>query len=418
MTVAAKQGAPARPSLDVEGLRRDFPALALEVHGRPLVYLDTAASAQKPEAVIEAEARCYRESYANVHRGVYYLAEKATSAYEEARLKVARFLGCGCHREIVFVRGTTEAINLVASSFVRPRLAPGDEVLITGLEHHSNIVPWQMVCEERQARLVVVPIDERGEVALEEFERRLGPRTRIAAFAHVSNALGTINPVREMAALARRRGIPTLIDGAQAAPHLRIEVGEIGCDFYALSAHKMYGPSGVGALWARLEHLEAMPPYQGGGEMIASVTFAKTTYNVPPYKFEAGTPNIAGVVGFGAAVAYLGQLDREAVESHEQELAERASRQLVAVPGVRLIGTPRRRAGVVSFLVEGVHAHDVGTILDREGIAVRAGHHCAQPVMQHFGVPATVRASFGLYNTRAEVERLVEGVRRVRKLFA
>ncbi len=417
-TVRPSPAAAQTPALDVERVRRDFPALALEIHGRPLVYLDSAASAQKPVAVIEAEARCYRESYANVHRGVHYLSEKATEAYEEARTKVARFLGCGCHREVVFVRGTTEAINLVASSFVRSRLAAGDEVLITALEHHSNIVPWQLVCEEKGARLVVAPIDGRGEVILPEFERLLSPRTRIAAFAHVSNALGTINPVREMTSLARRQGVPTLIDGAQAAPHLKIDVGELGCDFYAFSAHKVYGPSGIGALWAKLEHLEAMPPYQGGGEMISSVSFERTTFNVPPHKFEAGTPNIAGAVGFGAAIDYVQGLGLEAVAAHEHELLVRATAAVRGLTGVRLLGTASAKAAVLSFVLDGVHAHDAGTILDRQGIAVRAGHHCAQPVMAHFGVPASVRASFGCYNTAAEVDRLAAGLQRVRQIFA
>jgi cysteine desulfurase/selenocysteine lyase len=409
---------PLAPVFDVERVRGDFPALGLEIRGRPLVYLDSAASAQKPAAVIEAEARFYRESYANVHRGVHYLSEKATEAYEEARTKVARFLGCGCHREVVFVRGTTEAINLVASSFVRPRLAAGDEVLITALEHHSNIVPWQLVCEEKGARLVVAPIDDRGEVILCEFERLLSSRTRIAAFAHVSNALGTVNPVREMAALARRHGVPTLVDGAQAVPHLKIDVGELGCDFYAFSAHKMYGPSGIGALWAKLEHLEAMPPYQGGGEMITSVSFERTTFNAPPHKFEAGTPNIAGAVAFGAAVDYLLGLGLEAVGAHEHELLLQATAAVGAIPGVRLLGTASNKAAVVSFVLDGIHAHDAGTILDRQGIAVRAGHHCAQPVMARFGVPASVRASFGCYNTSAEVGLLAEGLRTVRRIFA
>ncbi|MGH9464167.1 MAG: cysteine desulfurase [Thermoanaerobaculia bacterium] len=414
----ARWVAPIAPALDVDRVRRDFPALRLEIHGRPLVYLDSAASAQKPASVIEAEARCYRESYANVHRGVHYLSERATEAFEGARTKVARFLGCGCHREVVFVRGTTEAINLVASSFLRPRLSAGDEVLITALEHHSNIVPWQLVCEEKGARLVVAPIDDRGEVILPEFERLLSRRTRLAAFAHVSNALGTINPVREMAALARQRGVPTLVDGAQAVPHLKIDVGELGCDFYAFSAHKMYGPSGVGALWAKLEHLEAMPPYQGGGEMITSVSFARTTFNAPPHKFEAGTPNIAGAIAFGAAVDYLESLGVEAVAAHEHELLLRATAALAAISGVRLLGTAAAKAAVVSFVLEGIHAHDVGTILDRQGIAVRAGHHCAQPVMERFAVPASVRASFGCYNTSDEVDRLAEGLSSVRRLFA
>jgi len=404
--------------LDVESVRADFPIFEQTVYGKPLVYLDSAASAAKPRQVIAAEVECYERYYSNVHRGVHYLSQRSTEAYEAARTKVSRFLGCGCLREVVFTRGTTEAINLVASTFGRQRVGAGDEVLITGLEHHSNIVPWQMLCEEKGARLVVAPIDDRGEVILEELEPRLGPRTKIAAFSHVSNALGTINPVGEMVAMAKERGIPTLIDGAQAAPHLAIDVGAIGCDFYALSGHKMYGPSGIGALWAKLEHLEAMPPYQGGGEMITTVRFEKTEYAAPPAKFEAGTPNIAGAIGMGAAVDYLHGLGPAAVAAHEEELLAEATRRLQELPGVRLIGTARHKAAVVSFVVEGVHAHDVGTILDREGVAVRAGHHCAQPVMERFGVAATARASFGVYNTRDDIDRLVAGIAKVKEVFA
>jgi cysteine desulfurase/selenocysteine lyase len=404
--------------LDVERVRADFPIFAQTVYGKPLVYLDSAASAAKPRQVIAAEVECYERYYSNVHRGVHYLSQRSTEAYEAARTKVSRFLGCGCLREVVFTRGTTEAINLVASTFGRQRVGTGDEVLITGLEHHSNIVPWQMLCEERGARLVVAPIDDRGEVILEEFAARLGPRTRIAAFSHVSNALGTVNPVREMVAMAKEHGIPTLIDGAQAAPHLAIDVAAIGCDFYALSGHKMYGPSGIGALWAKLEHLEAMPPYQGGGEMITTVRFEKTEYAAPPAKFEAGTPNIAGAIGLGAAVDYLNALGLPAVAAHEAELVTEATRRLEEIPGVRLLGTARHKAAVVSFLIDGVHAHDVGTILDREGVAVRAGHHCAQPVMERFGVAATARASFGVYNTREDIDRLVSGIAKVREVFA
>jgi cysteine desulfurase/selenocysteine lyase len=403
---------------DVERVRRDFPILTRRVHGRPLVYLDSAASAQKPRQVLDAERRCYEHSYANVHRGVHALSVEATDLYEEARHKLARFLGCGCHREIVFVRSTTEAINLVAATFVRSRLEAGDEVLITGLEHHSNIVPWQMVCEEKRAALRVVPIDDRGEIDLGRFEEMLGERTRIAAFAHVSNALGTVNPVRVMVALARQRGVPTLIDGAQAAPHLPIDVRQLGCDFYCVSGHKMYGPSGIGVLWADLERLESMPPYQGGGEMIASVSFEKTTYNVPPHKFEAGTPNIAGAVGLGAAADYLLGLGLEVVGEHERRLLEYATERLDSIPGVRLIGTARHKEAVLSFVMEGIHPHDIGTVLDREGIAVRAGHHCAQPVMDRLGVPATARASFGVYNTLEEVDRLAGGVLAVKEMFA
>ena len=415
-TVIHEQQSSVEP-FDVERARRDFPILAREVHGHPLVYLDSAASAQKPRQVLDAERRCYEETYANVHRGVHTLSVEATEAYEGARWKMANLLGCGCHREIVFVRSTTEAVNLVAATFVRSRLGKGDEILITELEHHSNIVPWQMLCEEKGAVLRVASIDDRGEVDLDEFERLLTPRTRIAAFSHVSNALGTVNPVDDMCAMARERGVPTLIDGAQAAPHLPIDVRRLGCDFYCVSGHKMYGPSGIGVLWARLEHLEAMPPYQGGGEMIASVSFDETTYNVPPHKFEAGTPNIAGAVGLGAAADYLQAHGLEAIAAHERAVLAYATAEVGSIPGVTIIGTARHKEAVLGFTIDGAHPHDIGTILDREGIAVRAGHHCAQPVMQHFGLPATVRASFGLYNTMEEVDRLVEGIHRVREVF-
>jgi cysteine desulfurase/selenocysteine lyase len=416
-TVIREPSSGVRP-FDVERVRRDFPILERRVHGHRLAYLDSAASAQKPRQVLDAERRCYEHSYANVHRGVHALSVEATDAYEAARWKMANLLGCGCHREIVFVRSTTEAINLVAATFARSRLEAGDEILITGLEHHSNIVPWQMLCEEREAILRVAPLDDRGQVDLEAFERLLTPRTRIAAFAHVSNALGTVNPVRDMVSMARERGVPTLIDGAQAAPHLAVDVRRLGCDFYCVSGHKMYGPSGIGVLWARLEHLESMPPYQGGGEMIASVTFEGTTYNVPPHKFEAGTPNIAGAIGLGAAADYLQVLGLEAIGAHERRLLEYATERIGSIPGVTIIGTAERKEAVLGFVVDGVHPHDVGTVLDRRGIAVRAGHHCAQPVMQRFGVPATVRASFGLYNTSEEVDRLAEGVEQVKGMFA
>jgi len=412
-TTEASKAAP----LDVARVRADFPALAEQINGRPLVYLDSAASAQKPRQVLDAERDCYEHFYANVHRGVHTLSVRATEAYEGARAKVARMLGCACNREIVFVRSTTEAINLVAATFGRQHVGAGDEILITGLEHHSNIVPWQMLTEEKGARLVVVPITDRGEVELSAFEERLSDRTKIAAFAHISNALGTVLPVKEMAAAAAARGVPTLIDGAQAAPHIKVDVHDIGCDFYAISGHKMYGPSGIGALWARLEHLESMPPYQGGGEMIASVTFEKTTYNVPPHKFEAGTPDIAGAVGMGAAVDYVLGLGIEVVGAHERALLDYATEAIGGIEGVNLIGTAAEKEAVLSFTIDGVHPHDVGTILDREGVAVRAGHHCAQPVMDRFGLPATVRASFGVYNTREEVDRLVEGIHKVQELF-
>jgi cysteine desulfurase/selenocysteine lyase len=402
--------------LDVEAVRRDFPALAQRVHGRPLAYLDSAASAQKPEAVMAAQERCYREYYSNVHRGVHTLSQRSTRAYEAARGRVASFLGAG-DREIVFVRGTTEGINLVAQTLGRRRVSAGDEVLITEMEHHSNIVPWQMLCEERGANLRVAPIDDRGQVIAEEFERRLSERTRIAAFGHVSNALGTINPVREMTAAAQAAGAVVLVDGAQAAPHFEIDVAELGCDFYVFSSHKVYGPTGVGALYGRHELLEEMPPYQGGGEMIRSVTFERTDYAPPPAKFEAGTPDIVGAIGLAAALDYLDGWDRAAVRRHEEDLLAYGTEALRGIAGVRLIGTAAEKTAVLSFVVDGVHAHDVGTILDLEGIAVRVGHHCAQPVMQHFRVPATVRASLALYNRRDEIDRLATGLLKVREVF-
>jgi cysteine desulfurase/selenocysteine lyase len=402
---------------DLEQLRKDFPILGRQARGKPLVYLDSANTSQKPQAVIDATSRYYASYNANIHRAVHALSEEATLAYEEARAKLADFIGAPEARELVFVRGTTEAINLVAQSFVRPRLGAGDEVLITHLEHHSNIVPWQLVCEQTGAVLRVAPIDDRGEVALDAFERLLGPRTRFASVAHVSNALGTINPVRELVALAHRHGVPILLDGAQAVPHLAVDVAELDCDFYALSSHKMYGPTGIGALWARAELLEEMVPYQGGGEMIASVSFERTTYNRIPYKFEAGTPNIAGAVGLGATVDYLRSIDLRAAWAHEEELLRYATDVLLEVPGLRLIGTARDKTSVLSLVLEGVHPHDVATILDQDGIAVRAGHHCAQPVMQRFGIPATTRASLGLYNTRGEIDALVAGLHRVREIF-
>jgi cysteine desulfurase/selenocysteine lyase len=403
--------------LDVARIRQDFPILHQRVHGRPLAYLDNANTTQKPRAVIAATERYYAEDNANVHRSTHLLSERATQAYEGARVKVQRFINAASPREIVFTRGCTESINLVAGSWGRANLKPGDEVVLTWLEHHSNIVPWQIVCEQTGARLRVVPIDDAGQVSLEAFEDAIGERTRFVSIIHVSNALGTVNPVREMIALAHRRGVPVLVDGAQAVPHLPVDVQELDCDFYAFSAHKMYGPTGIGALYGRADLLEAMPPWQGGGDMIASVTFEKTTYNTLPYKFEAGTPNIAGAVGFGAAVDYLRQFDMGAIVRHERDLLEYATARLEAVPGVRLVGRARERLGVVSFVMEGVHPHDVGTVLDRQGVAVRTGQHCAQPAVERFGVPATVRASFGLYNTREEIDALVDGLALVREIF-
>ncbi len=407
-----------RTRWDVERARRDFPIFARRVHGHRLVYLDNAATAQKPLSVLEALTRFYTEYNANIHRAVHALSEEATAAYENTRAKVQRFLNAAEAREIVFVRGTTEAINLVAHSFVRPRLNPGDEVVITAMEHHSNIVPWQIACEERGARLRVAPMNHSGELLLEDYAALLGPRTRFVSLVHVSNSLGTINPVAQMIRLAHARGIPVLLDGAQAVPHGRVDLRDLDCDFYAFSGHKAYGPTGIGVLYGRAGLLEEMPPYQGGGDMIRSVTFEKTTYAPIPAKFEAGTPHVAGVIGLGAAVDYLSALDWSQIAAHEAELLEYATSALARVPGVRLIGTAARKAAVVSFVVDGVHAHDVGTILDQEGVAVRTGHHCTQPVMDFFGVPATARASFALYNGRDDVDALVEAVGRVRHVFA
>jgi cysteine desulfurase/selenocysteine lyase len=414
----SRSTAPALDPRELARLRADFPILDQKVHGRPLVYLDNAASTQKPRAVIDAVSRLYAEDYANVHRGVYQLAERATRAYESGREAVRRLLNASDAREVVLLRGTTEAINLVAASFGRSQVGPGDEILITAMEHHSNIVPWQLLCAERGARLVVAPIDDAGDLILDELERRIGPRTKLVSVAHVSNALGTVNPVREIVERAHARGVPVLVDGAQAVARLPVDVQALGCDFYALSGHKLYGPSGIGALWGRAERLEAMPPWQGGGEMIETVTFEKTTYAPIPYKFEAGTPAIAQAAGLAAAIGYLEAVGVERVGAHEHELLAAATAALAALPGVRVIGTAREKAGVLSFVLDGVHPHDVGTILDREGVAVRAGHHCAQPVMERFGVPATVRASFALYNDRSDVEALARGLRSVLEVFA
>jgi len=402
--------------LDVERLRGDFPILHQLVHGKPLAYLDNAATTQKPRSVIEALSRYYATINANVHRGVHTLSERATQAHEDARAKVARFVNAD-PREIVFVRGTTEAINLVAQTFGRMRLSPGDEVLVTGMEHHSNIVPWQLVCPQTGAKLRHVPITDQGEIELETLAEMLTPRTRLVAVTQVSNALGTVNPVREIIGLAHGRGIPVLVDGAQAIAHTRVDVRALDADFYAFSGHKLYGPTGIGVLYGKAQWLEEMPPYQGGGEMISRVTFEKTTYAAIPHKFEAGTPDIAGAIGLGAAIDYLEGVGMEAIAAHERDLLTYASRAAEAVPGLRIIGTAREKSGILSFVLEGVHPHDIGTILDHEGVAVRTGHHCAMPVMDRFGVPATARASFALYNTRAEVDQLIAAIHKAREVF-
>jgi cysteine desulfurase/selenocysteine lyase len=402
---------------DVARLREDFPILRRTVHGKPLVYLDNAATSQKPQCVLDCEARYYAELNANIHRGVHSLSQLATDAYEGARDTVQRFINAKLREEIVFVRGTTEAINLVATSFGQ-RFQPGDEILITEMEHHSNIVPWQLLCERSGAVLRVAPMDDAGELMPDEFERQLNARTRLVAVTHLSNALGTINAVKRIIDRAHAIGAAVLIDGAQAVPHIKIDVQALDCDFYAFSSHKLYGPTGVGVLYGKAAWLVAMPPYQGGGDMIRQVTFARTTYNDLPYKFEAGTPNIAGVIGLGAAIDYVSAIGLDAIAAHEHELLVYATTQARAVSGLRLVGTAGEKASILSFALNGVHAHDVGTILDDEGVAVRTGHHCAMPVMEHFHIPATVRASFALYNTRAEVDALFRAVRKAQEVFA
>jgi cysteine desulfurase/selenocysteine lyase len=404
-------------AFDVHDVRRQFPVLARMVHGKPLCYFDNGASAQRPLAVIDAVDDYERHHHANIHRGVHTLSQEATALYEGARDRLVTFINARSRHEIVFVRGTTEAINLVAQSYGRSTLAPGDEVLITYLEHHANIVPWQLLCEQTGARLVVAPMDTRGEVHAETVEALMTPRTRILAFAHVSNALGTILPVRRLIAAAKARGIVTLIDGAQAVPHLSVDVQALGCDFYAFSGHKLFGPTGIGVLYGREALLEQMPPWQGGGDMILSVAFDKTTYNALPYKFEAGTPNISGAIGLGAAVDFLQSLDLPAAHAHEHALLEYATSKLEQIDGLAIVGTAREKASLISFLVAGVHPHDLGTILDEDGIAVRTGHHCAMPVMEFFKVSATTRASFALYNTFEEIDRLAAAIPRAIALF-
>ena len=405
-------------AFDAHRVREDFPVLRQQVYGRPLVYLDSAASTQKPRVVIDTLQRFYSEQYSNVHRGVHHLSQVATDLYEDARRTVQRFLNARQEEEIVFVRGTTEAINLVAQTFGRSGLGEGDEVLVSAMEHHANIVPWQMICQERGATLRVIPMNDAGELDLDAYAGMLGPRTRIVALAHVSNALGTVNPVREMIRMAHAKEIPVLVDGAQSAQHLPVDVQDLDCDFFTLSGHKMYGPTGIGALYGKRALLDSMPPYQGGGDMILSVTWEKTTYNAVPYKFEAGTPDIAGAIGFAAALTYLRSFDIEQVMAHETDLLSYATERLTSIDALRIVGNAREKASVISFTLCAVHPHDIGTILDQKGIAIRAGHHCAQPVMQRFGIPATARASFAMYNTREDVDVLVEGIQQVLEVFA
>ena len=415
--MSAKASARAATGFDVERIRRDFPILSERAYGKPLVYLDNAATAQKPRAVIDSLVRFYTTENANVHRGVHLLSERSTASYEDARRTVQTFLNASSVREIVFTRGTTEGINLVAQSWGRANVGAGDEILISALEHHSNIVPWQMLAEEKHATLRVAPIDDRGDVILEEYEKLLGPRTKIVALAHVSNALGTVNPVERMIEMAHAHGAVVLIDGAQAAPHLRTDVEALDCDFFAFSGHKLFGPTGIGILYGKASLLEAMPPWQGGGDMIRSVTFEKTLYNELPYKFEAGTPHIAGAVGLGAAIDYVSGVGLDEVAAYEHELLLYGTERLSRIAGLRLIGTARHKAAVLSFVLDGIHPHDVATILDRRGIAIRAGHHCAQPVMERYGLAATSRASLAFYNTREEIDALADGIEAVKEIF-
>jgi cysteine desulfurase / selenocysteine lyase len=403
---------------DAGKVRRDFPILDQVVHGRPLVYLDNAATTQKPRAVIDAISNYYLSDNANIHRGVHLLSERATAAYEGARAVVRTFLNARESCEIVFVRGTTEAINLVANAYARPLLRPGDEIVLSILEHHSNFVPWKMACEATGAVLRIVPMTDAGELRMDEYERLLGGRTRLVALAHVSNALGTINPAADMVRLAHARGIPVLLDGAQAVPHMKVDVAALDCDFYAFSGHKLFGPTGIGVLYGKAELMDRMPPWQGGGDMISSVTIEEVRYNTPPAKFEAGTPDIAGVVGLAAAIQYLDGLDMEAASAHESALARHAEARLSEFDDVRLVGRAAKKAGIVSFVMTTAHPHDIGTILDREGVAIRTGHHCCQPLMHRLGVPATARASFAFYNTREDVDRLVDAIGQVRRMFS
>ena len=404
--------------IHVERIRNDFPILHQQIHGKPLVYLDNAATTHKPRAVIDALTNYYSNDNSNVHRGVHLLSQRATRAYENARKKTAKFINAEDPNEIIFVRGATEGINLVAHSFGRCCVGKGGEVLVTAMEHHSNIVPWQILCEEIGATLRVAPMNKDGELSLDEFEKLLTSKTQLVAVVQMSNSLGTINPVKEIIDRAHAKDAAVLIDGAQAAPHIKIDVQALDCDFYTFSSHKMYGPMGIGAVYGKREILETMPPYQGGGDMIASVTFEETKYNSVPHKFEAGTPNVAGAIGFGAAIDYVEAVGLSAIAAHENDLVEYTTEQLLSIPGIRIIGTAKNKAGIVSFVMDGVHPHDIGTILDREGVAIRTGHHCTQPVMEFFGVPATSRASFAMYNTRSEVDALIAAIDKVKEVFA
>jgi cysteine desulfurase/selenocysteine lyase len=406
-----------KPLLNLEALKVDFPVLQQVINDKPLVYFDNAATTQKPRVVIERMRTYYEMENSNVHRGVHALSQRATDAYENAREMVRAFINAAHSKEIIFVRGATEAINLVARSFGQKYIKKGDEILISAMEHHSNIVPWQMVCEEKGARLRVIPMNRKGELNMDAYTRLLGANTRLVAVTHVSNALGTVNPVSEIIDLAHRRGIPVLVDGAQSVPHMQVDVRELGCDFFVFSGHKMYGPTGIGVLYGRAELLEEMPPYQGGGDMIRSVTFDKTTFNGLPYRFEAGTPNIAGAVGLAAAVEYLNSIGMDQVAAHEKALLEYATSRILRLEGLTIFGNAKHKAGVISFLFNDVHPHDIGTILDQEGVAIRTGHHCAQPVMDFFSIPATARASFGLYNSRQEIDRFIDALKKIKEVF-
>ncbi len=408
----------ASPSvLDVDRVRQDFPILQRTVHGKPLVYLDSAATTQKPRQVLDALAQFYAHGNANIHRGVYLLSEEATAAYDGARARLQRFVNARSSREVVFTRNSTEGINLVAQSFGRQNIGPGDEILITHMEHHSNIVPWQLLCEQTHARLRVAPIDDHGDLLMDEFERLLSAKTKLVAVVHLSNSLGTINPVSQIITLAHQRNVPVLVDGSQAAYHMPVDVQALDCDFYVFTGHKLYGPTGIGVLYGREALLDSMPPYMGGGDMIRSVTFEKTTYADLPHKFEAGTPHIAGAVGLGAAVDYISGIGFDKIATHEKDLMEYGTAALSEIPGLRMIGTARHKASILAFVLKGAHPHDVGTIVDMEGVSIRTGHHCTQPIMERFGVPATARASVAMYNTRQEIDQLVHALRRVRETF-